>query len=127
MRMLYTASIWLIVIIVIWALFYYLSIEKTIDYFDIELKKIYASATDENYNDAQVNITKVIEKWKNTEKLWVYFVHQGDVDDIASSILKIDAYIKTENKSMILSEIEELKKYLRMIKGNESLTLENIF
>ncbi len=127
MRMLYIASIWLIVIIAIWALFYYLSIEKTIDYFDIELKKIYVSAASEDYNDAQINITKVMEKWKNTEKLWVYLVHQGDVDNIASSILKIDAYIKTENKSMILSEIEELKKYLRMVKGNESLSLENIF
>lgn len=127
MRMLYISLIWLVIIIIIWALFYFLSIEKTINYFDTELTKIYSAAFSEEYNDAQINITKLLEKWKKTEKFWVYFIHQGDVDNIASSILKIDAYIKTENKSMILSEIEELKKYLRMVKGNESLTLENIF
>jgi len=118
---------WLFIIILIWALFYFLSIEKTIDFFDDELKKIYSSAINENYNEAQINVNKIQEQWKKTEKLWIYFVHQGEVDDISSSILKIDVYIKTENKSMILSEIEELKKLFRMVKGNESLSFENLF
>ncbi len=122
MRMLCISFAWLFIIILIWALFYFLSIEKTIDFFDDELKKIYSSAINENYNEAQINVNKIQEQWKKTEKLWIYFVHQGEVDDISSSILKIDVYIKTENKSMILSEIEELKKLFRMVKGNESLS-----
>jgi len=125
--MLYISFAWLFIIILIWALFYFLSIEKTIDFFDIELKSIYSSAINENYNEAQINVNKIQEQWKKTEKLWIYFVHQGEVDDISASILKIDVYIKTENKSMILSEIEELKKLLRIVKGNESLSFENIF
>ncbi|HBB29630.1 MAG TPA: hypothetical protein DC000_10385 [Clostridiales bacterium] len=127
MRMLCISFAWLFIIILIWALFYFLSIEKTIDFFDDELKKIYSSAINENYNEAQINVNKIQEQWKKTEKLWIYFVHQGEVDDISSSILKIDVYIKTENKSMILSEIEELKKLFRMVKGNESLSFENLF
>ncbi len=127
MRMLYISFAWLFIIILIWALFYYLSVEKNIDFFDVELKNIYSSAINENYNEAQINVNKIQEQWKKTEKLWIYFVHQGEVDDISSSILKIDVYIKTENKSMILSEIEELKKLLRMVKGNESMSFENIF
>ena len=127
MRMLCISFAWLFIIILIWALLYYLSIEKAVDYFDVELKNIYVSAIGGELNEAQINISKILDKWKNTEKLWIYFIHQQDVDDISSSILKIDAYIKTDNISMILSEIEELKKLLRMVKGNESLTLENIF
>ena len=127
MRMLLISFLWLLIIIVIWALFYYLSIEKTIVYFEDELKKIYESAFNENFNEAQANINRIIDKWEGIEKLWVYLVHQADVDDISSTIFKIDVYIKTENKSMVLSEIEEFKKLLRMVQGNESLTLENIF
>ncbi len=127
MKMLFVSLGWLFIVILIWGLFYYMSIEKTIDYFNTELKKINNSVANKDYNEAQTNIIKVLERWRKTEKIWVYFVHQGDVDDIGASILKIDAYIKTENNSLILSEIEQLKKALRMVQGNESLSLENIF
>lgn len=127
MKTLYVSLAWLIIIILAWYLIYYFSIDNAIKYFDIELKNIYNSVINENYNEAQMILNKITEKWKDTEKLWIYFVHQGEVEDIIASIQKMDAYIKTENKSMILSEIEELKKFLRKVMGNESITLENIF
>lgn len=127
MKTLYVSLAWLIIIILAWYLIYYFSIDNAIKYFDIELKHIYNSVINENYNEAQMILNKITEKWKDTEKLWIYFVHQGEVEDIIASIQKMDAYIKTENKSMILSEIEELKKFLRKVMGNESITLENIF
>lgn len=127
MKMLLISMAWLVIIVLIWAFFYYMSIEETIDFFDKELLKIYEAAINENFLEAKLNLDKVHDRWKKEEKLWIYFIHQGDIDDIDSSILKLYAYIKTENKSMILAEIEELKKNFKMVKGNESLTLENIF
>ena len=127
MRMLYISLVWLIVIILIWACFYYISIEETINFFNAELDKMYDATIDDDFSSAKHSVSILSERWKKIEKLWVYFIHQADVDDITTSILKIDAYIKTEDKSLILSEIEELKKYFKMVEGNESLTLENIF
>ncbi len=127
MKTLYVSFAWLIIIILAWYLIYYFSIDNAIKYFDIELKNIYNAVINENYNEAQMILNKVMEKWKDTEKLWIYFVHQGEVEDIIASIQKMDSYIKTENKSMTLSEIEEFKKFLRKVMGNESITLENIF
>ncbi len=127
MKTLYVSLAWLIIIILAWYLIYYFSIDNAIKYFDIELKNIYNAVINENYNEAQMILNKVMKKWKDTEKLWIYFVHQGEVEDIIASIQKMDSYIKTENKSMTLSEIEEFKKFLRKVMGNESITLENIF
>ena len=127
MKMLYVSLSWLLIVIIIWALFYYLSIEKTIDYFENELSVMRIALSSENYNDAQVSLNKLLDYWKKTEKLWIYFVHQGDVDEIGACLLKMDVYIKTENISMALSEIEELRITMRMVQGNESLSFENIF
>lgn len=127
MKTLYVSLAWLVIIILAWYLIYYFSIDDAIKYFEIEAKNIYNAVINENYNEAQIILNKVMEKWKDTEKIWIYFVHQGEVEDIIASIQKMDAYIKTENKSMILSEIEEFKKFLRKVMGNESITLENIF
>ena len=127
MKMLTFSFVWLFIVILIWSLFYYLSIEKTIDYFEDELKSISLLVSEDDYNQARVETIKILNRWNKTEKLWVYFVHQGDVDEISSSIRKIDIYIYTENKPLALSEIETLKMYLKMVEGNESLSLENLF
>jgi len=81
----------------------------------------------EDYIAAKSTMDKIIKKWESTEKIWIYFINQTEVDDIKSSIQKIDNYIKTKNQAMTLFEIEEFKKFLRLVGGNESLSWENIF
>jgi hypothetical protein len=70
---------------------------------------------------------RIIKRWEETEKTWIYFVNQTEIDDIKASILKIDNNIKIKNQELALIDIEEFKKFIRLVRGNESLSLENIF
>ena len=127
MKTLYISLAWLIIILLIWFFIFYISIDKTIEYFFNEINILHDDTLKENYVEAKNTMNRIIEKWIETEKSWIYFVDQTEIDEIKTSIQKIDNYITIKNQSLILFEIEEFKMFLRLVRGNESLSLENIF
>lgn len=127
MKTLYISLVWLIIILLIWFVSFNFFINNSIKYFFAELYVLHDNIIKEDYIGAKPTIDKIIKKWENTEKIWIYFVNQSEVDDIKASIQKIDNYIKIKNQTMTLLEIEEFKKFLRLVRGNESLSWENIF
>lgn len=127
MKTLYISLAWLVIIIVLWVFIYNFVLNNTINYFFEELDILYDKIMKENYDEAKPNIDKIKERWEKTEKIWIFCVNQSEVEDIKASINKIENYIKLENQTMTLLEIEELRKFLRLVIGNESLSVENIF
>lgn len=127
MKMLLISFFCILLIIGIWCAFYYVSIESIVPRLTDDLCEITTLINDNQWNEAQVVITSSINDWNNTEKLWVYCVHQDDIDEIKARFLIIDKYIKTKSKPLALAEIEYLKVYLKKIQGNESLSLDNVF
>jgi len=111
----------------LWFFVYNFVLNNAINFFSDELNILHESVIKENYNEAKPNIDKIKKRWEETEKIWIYCVNQSEVENIKSSISKIENYIKIENQAMALLEIEEFKKFLSLVKGNESLSLENIF
>lgn len=127
MKTLYISLAWLLCIIILWFFVYNFILDNSIKYFFDELDILYDNIIKENYNEAKPIIDKINERWEKTEKIWIYCVNQSEVENIKASINKIENYIKIENQTMALLEIEEFKKFLSLVKGNESLSLENIF
>ncbi len=127
MKTLYISLAWLLIIIMLWFFVYNFVLNNAINFFSDELNILHESVIKENYNEAKPNIDKIKKRWEETEKIWIYCVNQSEVENIKSSISKIENYIKIENQAMALLEIEEFKKFLSLVKGNESLSLENIF
>ncbi len=127
MKTLYISLAWLLIIIILWFFVYNFVLNNAINFFSDELNILHESVIKENYNEAKPNIDKIKKRWEETEKIWIYCVNQSEVENIKSSISKIENYIKIENQAMALLEIEEFKKFLSLVKGNESLSLENIF
>ena len=127
MKTLYISLVWLIIILLIWFFIFNYFIDSSIKYFFNEIEVLHENILKEDYIGARTTMDKIIKKWEETEKAWIYFVDQTEIDDIKASIFKIDNYIKTENQGMALFEIEEFKKFLRLVSGNESISLENVF
>lgn len=127
MKTLYISLAFLIIILIIWFLVFNFYIDSEIQYFFSELDTLHEDILREDYIRARTNMDKIIKKWEGTEKVWIYCVNQTEIDEIKASIQNIDNYIKIENQSLALLEIEEFRKFLRLVRGNESLSLENIF
>lgn len=127
MKTLYISLIWLMIILLTWFYIFTMIIDSAIKYLYSELDTLYYNTIKENYSEARINADKITERWEEVESKWIYFVNQTEVDNIKASIAKINNYIKIENQSMILFEIEETRKFLRLVRGNESLNLENLF
>ncbi len=127
MKTLYVSLAWLIIILLVWFFIFNFLINNSIKFFFNELSALQDYLLKENYIEARTNIDRIIKKWEETEKVWIYFVDQTDIDEIKASIQKIDNFIKTKDQVLALMEIEEFKKFLRLVNGNESLSLENLF
>lgn len=127
MKTLYISLACLIIILIIWFIVFNFFIDNAIQYFFSELDILHDNILKEDYIGARTTMDRIIKKWEETEKVWIYCVNQTEIDDIKASISKIDNNIKIKNQELALIEIEEFKKFVRLVRGNESLSFENIF
>ena len=111
----------------LWALFYNYSIVDTVDYSNEELNKLAELLNENNFEEAKLCVANIKNNWENVEKVWIYFVHQGEIDNIKAQINTIEIYVQNQESTFALVEIEDFKKLLNMVKGSECLSLENIF
>lgn len=116
-----------LIILAVWFAFYQFSISNIYDYFEENLNKLSEYILDEDFESASSLIDTIINEWNEIEKIWVFFVHQEDIDNIITSINKVKISIEMKNRLYTLSEIEDLMYILRIVRGNESLSLENVF
>ena len=117
----------LLILIGIWIWFHFTSVEPTTTYYYEAL----VALSDLNYTDQWHKVDDHIlfyyEKWVDTRNLWIYFINQTDIDNIDSSVKKLDSFVKNRDKTMAQAELEHLKVLFNVIKENECLSLENIF
>ncbi|QSX07048.1 DUF4363 family protein [Sedimentibacter sp. zth1] len=117
----------LIIIISIWFCFYYFSISSAYEFFSTNLDMLSDFVLQNEYNEAYELTVKIMSEWDKIEKVWVFFVHQEDIDSIRASINKLYRSIEVNSTVYSLGEIEQLMSLIIKVRGNECLTLENIF
>lgn len=126
MRMVIISLTILLVLIGIWVWFHFTSIEPTTTYFYESLPELTALIKVEAWEIADATISSYYDRWQEVRKLWIYFINQNDIDNIDSSILKLEVFIKNKDKTMAQAELEHLRILFNIIKENECLSLENI-
>jgi len=126
MRMVVISLIILLLLVGVWIWFHYTSIEPVTTYYWEKLIELSNSIYVDDWQKSEYDMRNYFKKWENTRKLWVYFINQNDIDNIDSSIRKLDSYIKNRNKNMAQAELEHLRVLFNVIKENECLSLENI-
>ena len=127
MRMVIISLIILLLFIGLWIWFHYTSVEPVTNYYWEKLIDLSILIYVDDWQKSEYDMLFYFEKWEDTRNLWVYFVNQSEIDEIDSSIRKLDSYIKNRNKNMAQAELEHLRVLFNVIKENECLSLENIF
>lgn len=126
MRMVVISLMILLLMIGLWIWFHYTSVEPVTTYYWEKLIELSNSIYVDDWQKTEYDMRNYYKKWENTRNLWVYFINQNEIDDIDSSIRKLDSYIKNRDKNMAQAELEHLRILFNVIKENECLSLENI-
>lgn len=127
MRMVVISLIILLLMMGIWAWFYYGSVNPVTTYYWDNLEYLSSIVKNEDWETAKKDISIYTDKWHEVKKTWVFFLNQRDLDNIDSSIRQLNIYIENEEKILAQAELEHLVVLFYVIDENESLTLENIF
>ena len=127
MRMVVISFIILILMMGIWAWFYYASVGPVTTYFWDSLTELTDVVRNEDWVTAKKDIDEYTDKWYEAKKLWVFFINQKDLDNIDSSIRQLNIYIENKEKILAQAELEHLIVLFYVIDENECLTIENIF
>lgn len=127
MKNLIVALFCFLIILCIWFCVNYIFLDDVINQYNRDLGELASLVIKEDYSNCVIKVNNLLNNWKDVEKMWVYFVHQSDVDNIKQSLLGLSYCVYTRDKILSLLKIEDIKSQLRRVKGNESFTLENIF
>ncbi|MDD2494137.1 MAG: DUF4363 family protein [Tissierellia bacterium] len=127
MKMLIISFILLLACIFLWLWFHFTSIEIVTSYFWDNLGDLLDKVGNEDWDEAKNDIEVYSKKWEDTRNLWIYFLNQGNVNNIDSSFKLLNSYISNSDKILSQAEIENLRVLFNIIKDNECLSLENIF
>ena len=127
MRMVVISLIILLIMIGIWAWFYYGSVDPVTTYYWDNLSTLAEIVKNEDWERAKEDIKIYTDKWYEIKKTWIFFLNQRDLDSIDSSLRQLNIYIENEEKILAQAELEHLIVLFYVIDENESLTLENIF
>ena len=126
MKMVLISLIILLILVGIWIWFHFTSIEPTTTYYYEVLTELSNLIYTDQWNKAETDLLFYYENWEEVRNLWIYFINQNDIDNIDSSIGRLDSFIKNRDKTMAQAELEHLKVLFNVIKENECLSLENI-
>ena len=127
MRMVVISFVLLILMIGIWAWFYYTSLGPVTTYFWDGLTELTDVVRNEDWETAKKDLAVYTDKWYEAKKLWVFFINQKDLDNIDSSIRQLGVYVENKEKILAQAELEHLIVLFYIIDENECLTIENIF
>ncbi len=126
MRMVVISLIILLVLIGIWIWFHFTWVEPITSFYYDELDGLSNLISNEQWNSAEEDMVFYYEKWQDVRNLWIYFINQSDIDNIDSSIKRLESFVKNRDKTMAQAELEHLRILFNIIKENECLSLENI-
>lgn len=127
MRMVIISLIVLIVMIGVWVWFHFTSVEPVTSYYWEKLPLLSQLIEEGNWEKAGDDYEHYYSRWEEARGLWVYFINQDEIDNIDSSIKKLEAFIKNKDENMAQAELEHLRIQFNIIKENECLALDNIF
>jgi hypothetical protein len=102
-------------------------IVKTTDYLISEIKIIESNLDQNQWQNANDRVNKLVDSWEKIEKKWTLIINHHEIDSITISLKSVDEYIETRNRTDAQTYISILKHYIGHIPKMEELSWENIF
>lgn len=91
------------------------------------IDRIEADVRERNWEAAKSDFTQISSKWDKTKVIWSMLVDHIEVDNIDSTLSRIQSHIQTKDYSLSLGEISALRLFVEHIPEKEALSLRNIF
>lgn len=92
-----------------------------------QLEEVEKQVTNEQWQEAQQSLTRIIADWNKTNKHWKYLIDHREIDEIEMTVARLKSACQTREQSDALAELSVLQFYLMHIPAKESLLLRNIF
>lgn len=71
--------------------------------------------------------TEILEKdWKKEAKWWPVFLDHQEMDNIDFSMAKVKEYVSSQNNSLSLGQLSEIRLMVEHIPQKEAVNLKNI-
>jgi uncharacterized protein YijF (DUF1287 family) len=93
-----------------------------------DIDKLEAAIKDDNWDMASNILEDMHKEWKNVRNKWQMLINHQEIDNIESTLAKVESYVKAKEngKEDALAEIATLKLFLLHIPDKEALRITNI-
>ena len=101
--------------------------EKTVKEITGGFSKIESEIVKQNIEQINIEIDKISDKWEEKQKRLAYYIEHDELEKVHTAIVTMKSYIKTNDFSSAMAELEEGKFVIEHIKEKNSFNLQNIF
>ena len=100
---------------------------KTVNEITNQFNNLKKNISKQEIEQINKNIDNIWNKWEQEQKKLAFYIEHDELEKVHSAIVKAKSYIKTENFSEAMAELEEGKFVIEHIQEKNSFNLQNIF
>lgn len=101
--------------------------EKTVKEITGSFSKIENEIMKQNIEQINIELENISNKWEEKQKKLAYYIEHDELEKVHTAIVTMKSYIKTNDLSSAMAELEEGKFVIEHIKEKNSFNLQNIF
>ncbi|MCX8129125.1 MAG: DUF4363 family protein [Clostridia bacterium] len=117
----------LVALILSIGLFTHNILSSTADRLGKHIAQIENNTIQGNWTKAEEQLSAAKNEWSGTGDQWAMLIDHIEIDNIDTSLSKMEKYIFSKNAPLALAEAATLKQYIEHIPEKESFRLKNIF
>ncbi len=79
------------------------------------------------WEEAKKELASIQENWSTIQKPWTILLDHMEIDNIDTSLSRMEKLLETGNTPLTLAEAATLRQYVKHIPDKEAFNLKNIF
>lgn len=91
-----------------------------------QIDQVTMQIKENQWHDAEEQTEKLETEWKEEAEWWPIFLEHQEMDNIEFSMAKFKEYVATENNSLSLGQLSELRTMIEHIPKKEAINIKNI-
>ena len=100
---------------------------KTVKEITESFSKIENEIVKQDIEQINIEIETISNKWEDKQKKLAYYIEHDELEKVDNAIVTMKSYIKTNDFSSAMAELEEGNFVIEHIQEKNSFNLQNIF
>lgn len=122
-----SAIIILLALIMAVGYYSYKTLSQTSRNLENYITEIEENTKQNNWKKAEENLTAVQADWSKVQHTWSVLIDHVEIDNIDSTMSRMEKFIETRDTPSALAEAASLKLYVKHIPEKEFVSLKNLF